>query len=295
MTRFVNLVIAGLTIGAVYALVSLGVVVIYRVSRVVNLAHGAMGIFATFVFHYELNGRLGLPVGISFVLTLVVGAALGAIVERAFVGPVRRDGILATLVVTVALLLILTELTVQIWGPNQPVIDSILSDRTLRVGGTGVTVHQLGTMGFVVLLGAGLWFLLGRTRYGKAIEAIAEDPGGARIVGLPVRAVTTSVWALGGATAALAGMLYIHLNTLEQISLTFVLISSLVAAVLGGFNSLLLAVVGSLAVGVAFSLTQGYASTASGLGDLIVFGVLLTVLVAFRRDQATALESAPEY
>lgn len=294
MTRFVNLVIAGLTIGAVYALVSLGVVVIYRISRVVNLAHGAIGIFATFVFHYEFNTRLGLPIAVSFALTLVVGAVLGVVVERLFVGPVRRDGILTTLVMTVGVLLILTELTIQFWGPNQPVIDSVFSDRTVRLGGTGVTVHQLGTMAFVAVLGAVLYVVLNRTRYGKVVQAIAEDRGAARIVGLPVQGVTTSVWAIGGATAALAGMLYIHLNTLEQISLTFVLISSLVAAVVGGFNSLALAVVGSLAVGVSFSLAQGYVS-ATGFADVIVFGALLAVLIAFRRHQVAALESVSEF
>jgi branched-subunit amino acid ABC-type transport system permease component len=294
VTQFVNLTIAGLTIGAVYALVSLGVVVIYRISRVVNLAHGAMGIFTTFVFHYEFNQRLGWPVGVSFVATLAVGAALGVVVERVFVGPVRPDGILTTLVMTVGVLLILTELTVQFWGPNQPVIASIFPDRTVRLDGTGVTIHQLGTIACVAILGAGLYLLLNRTRYGRAIEAIAEDPGAARIVGLPVQAITTSVWAIGGATAALAGMLYIHLNTLEQISLTFVLISSLVAAVLGGFNSLVLAVVGSLAVGVSFSLAQGYVST-PGVGDLIVFAALLVVLLALRPTQAAAIESVSEY
>lgn len=294
MTRFVNLTIAGLTIGAVYALMSLGVVVIHRVSRVVNLAHGAVGVFSTFVFHYELNGRLGLPVGVSFALTLVVGAALGVGVERLFIGPVRRDGILATLVMTVGVLLVLLELTVQFWGPNQPVIDSIFSDRTLRFGVTGVTVHQVGTAMVVAALGAVLYAMLNRTRYGKAIEAVAEDPGAARIVGLPVRAITTSVWAIGGATAALAGMLYVHLNTLEQISLTFVLISSLAAAVLGGLNSLVMAVVGSLGLGVAFTLADGYVST-PGFGDLTVFVLLLVVLVAVRRDQGDALESAVEY
>jgi branched-subunit amino acid ABC-type transport system permease component len=253
-----------------------------------------MGIFTTFVFHYEFNQRLGWPVGVSFVATLLVGAVLGVVVERLFVGPVRPDGILTTLVMTVGVLLILTELTVQFWGPNQPVIASIFPDRTIRLAGTGVTVHQLGTIACVAVLGAGLYLLLNRTRYGRAIEAIAEDPGAARIVGLPVQTITTSVWAIGGATAALAGMLYIHLNTLEQISLTFVLISSLVAAVLGGFNSLVLAVVGSLAVGVAFSLAQGYIST-PGVGDLIVFAALLVVLLAFRPDQAATLDSVSEY
>ena len=294
MTRFLNLTIAGLTIGSIYALVSLGVVVIYRVSRVVNLAHGAMGIFASFVFHYEFNQRLGWPVGLAFAATLVVGCALGVVVERLLIGPVRRDGVLATLVMTVGVLLILTELTVQFWGPDQPVIASIFSDRTVRLGGTGVTFHQLGTLGCVAVLGAAFWVLLNRTRYGKAIEAIAESPGGARIVGLPVRRITTSVWAIGGGTAALAGMLYIHLNTLEQISFTFVLISSLVAAVLGGFNSLVLAVVGSLAVGITFSLAQGYLST-PGVGDLIVFAVLVAVLLSVRRDQAAVLEPEQEY
>lgn len=294
MSQLLNYVVAGLSIGAVYALMSIGVVVIYRISRVVNLAHGAMGIFATFVFHYELVGRLGLPVPVAFVAALGVGAALGVVVERALVGPVRKDGILATLVMTVGVLLVLTELTVQFWGPDQPVIGSVFSDRTIRFAGTGVTVHQLGTAVFVAALGAALYVLLNRTRYGKAIEAIALDPGAARIVGLPVRRITTVTWAIGGASAALAGMLYIHLNTLEQFSLTFVLISSLVAAVLGGFNSLPLAVAGSLAVGVAFSLAQGYLDD-PGVGDLIVFAALLVVLVAFRSGKAVALDAASEF
>jgi len=294
MSQFLNYVVAGLSIGAVYALMSIGVVVIYRISRVVNLAHGAMGIFATFVFHYELVGRLGLPVPVAFVAALGVGAALGVFVERALVGPVRKDGILATLVMTVGVLLVLTELTVQFWGPNQPVIRSIFSDRTIRFAGTGVTVHQLGTAVFVAALGVGLYVLLNRTRYGRAIEAIAVDPGAARIVGLPVRRITTVTWGIGGASAALAGMLYIHLNTLEQFSLTFVLISSLVAAVIGGFNSLPLAVAGSLAVGVSFSLAQGYLND-PGIGDLIVFAALLVVLLVFRSGKATALDTVSEF
>ena len=293
MSQFLNYVIAGLSIGAIYSLVSIGVVVIYRISRVVNLAHGAMGIFSTFVFHYELVER-GVPVPVAFVLTLGVGAALGVIVERCLVGPVRRDGILATLVMTVGVLLVLSELTVQFWGPDQPVIASIFSDDTIRFGGTGVTVHQLGTGAFVAVLGLGLYVLLNRTRYGKAIEAIAMDPGAARIVGLPVRRITTVTWAIGGASAALAGMLYIHLNTLEQFSLTLVLISSLVAAVLGGFNSLPLAVAGSLGVGVSFSLAQGYMGEA-GIGDLIVFVALLAVLLTFRSGKSVAFDTVAEF
>ncbi|MHB8464009.1 MAG: branched-chain amino acid ABC transporter permease [Acidimicrobiales bacterium] len=292
MTRFFGYLVDGLANGTIYALVAIGVVVIYRISRVVNLAQGSMGIFATFVFHYVLIGDLGLPVVAAFVLTLFVGAGLGVGVERGFIGPVRRRGTLITLTMTVGVLLLLSELTVQLWGPNTPPIASIFPDNAITFGGTGVTAHQLGAAGFVILLGAGLYVLLNRTRYGTAIEAIAEDPGAARIVGLPVRTITTVTWAIGGASAALAGMMYIHLNTLDQISLTFVLISSLVAAVLGGFNSLPLAAGGSIGVGVIYSMVQGYRKT-PGFAELVIFVALLVILV-LRRNTAP-LEAVPEF
>ena len=293
MGRFLNLLVAGITFGAVYALVSLGVVVIYRVSRVINLAHGAIGIFSAYVFHYVFVGNLRLPVALASLLTLLVGALLAVVVERLFVSPVGRDGAVTTLVMTVGVLLVLTELTLQIWNPQPVVIASVFSDRTLEFAGTGATVHQIGTVVIVFALWFGLEVLFTRTRYGSAIEAIAEDPGAARIVGLPVRAITTATWALGGATAALAGLLYIHLNSLDSVSLTFVLISSLVAAVLGGFNSLRLAVAGSLGLGVAFSFGQGYVTTA-GVPDAVVFFALIAVLALLPGRQG-ALEARPDF
>lgn len=292
MTKFISLVVSGLTIGTIYAVVSLGVVVIYRISRIVNLAHGAIGVFAAYVYHHTLIEAFGLPVTVAFVLTLFVGAGIGLVIERFFVGPVRSDGILTTTIMTVGVLLVLTELTVQFWGPDTPVIDSPFSDRTLEFAGTGVTVHQVGTAVLTGLLLVGLYVVLSRTRYGKAVEAIAEDPGAARIVGIPVQLITTVTWAVGGASAALAGMLYIHLNVLDPISLTFVLISSLVAAVIGGFNSLPVAVGASLAVGVGFELSKGYIST-PGAGDLAVVLLLVGVLLALRH-QHVALESVSE-
>lgn len=292
MTRFFGYLVSGVTNGTIYALVALGVVVVYRISRVVNLAHGSTGIFATFFFYYVFIKDWGLPVVVAFVATLIVGAVLGVGVERAFIAPVRKRGTLVTLMMTAGVLLLLSEATVQFWGPNTPTIPSVFPDTTIRFGGTGVTVHQLATAGCVALLSAGLYVLLNRTRYGTAIEAIAEDPGAARIVGLPVATLTTATWAIGGATAALAGMLYIHLNSLDQISLTFVLISSLVAAVLGGFNSLPLAAGGGIAFGVVYSLAQGYVKT-PGFADLVVFLALLVILLV--RPTTSALESVAEF
>jgi branched-subunit amino acid ABC-type transport system permease component len=278
VTRFFGYLVAGLANGTVYALLSLGVVVVYRISRVVNLAHGSMGIFATYVFYFVFLRSWGLPVVVAFLATLVGGPVLGVVIERGFIAPVRRRGTLVTLMMTGGLLLLLSEAAVQIWGPNTPPIPSVFPDTTIRFGGTGVTVHQFATAGCVAVLAVGLYVLLNRTRYGVAIESIAEDPGAARIVGLPVARITTATWAIGGATAALAGMLYIHLNTLDQISLTFVLISSLVAAVLGGFNSLPLAAGGSLAVGVIYSMAEGYVKT-PGFAELVIFGGLLAILL----------------
>lgn len=277
MSKFLSCLITGLANGAIYALVALGVVVIYRVSRVINLAQGAIGIFAAFVFHYTLMGDLGLPVAIASLGAVLVGAVLGAATEAFVVRPVRSRGALATLTGTTGVLLLLAELTVQIWGPQNPAIASIFPDTLVRIGDTGVTYHQLGIAGAVILLAAGLYFMLAKTWLGVGVSAIAQDTGAARIVGLPVRGIVTIIWAIGGASAAIAGLAFIHLNSLDQISLTFVLISSLVAAALGGFNSLPLAGLGGLAVGLIFSFSQAYIEVA-GIGEILVFVALLGVL-----------------
>lgn len=288
MTQLLNLLVTGVASGAVFALLAIGVVLIYRVSRVINLAHGAIGVFATYVFWFTFVSALGMPVGLAFVLTLVVGAVLGAGAQVLFIDPVRRDGQLVTLSMSIGLLLLLTDGAIQVFGPTQPAIPSVFSDRTLAIGGSGITIHQLATVLLVVLLAGGLSLLLTRTPYGRAIEAIAQDPGAARLIGLPVKAVTVAVWAAGGATAALAGMLFIHLNTIDPLGLTFVLIAGLVAAVLGGFTSLPLAVVGSFGLGIVFSVAQGYLSS-PGVGNAFVFGLLLVFLVLSPR-----LSKAPD-
>ncbi len=282
MSEFVNLLVAGVSSGSVFALLAIGVVLIYRVSRVINLAHGAIGVFATYVFWFTMISALGMPVGLAFACTILLGALLGAGVQAAFINPVRKDGQLTTLIMSIGVLLLLTDGAIQLYGPTQPAIPSIFSDRTITFAGAGITIHQLATIVLVLLFTAGISLLLTRSSYGKAIEAIAQDPGAARLIGVPVTKVTTMVWAAGGATAALAGMLFIHLNTIDPLGLTFVLIAGLVAAVLGGFTSLPLAVVGSFGLGVVFSLAQGYINSA-GVGNAVVFGLLLVFLLVSPR------------
>lgn len=291
MSQLLNLVIVGLAFGAVYALLSIGLVLIYRVSRVVNLAHGAVGVFATYVYWFVFIDGWGMPVGAAFALTLLVGAVLGAAIERLLISPVRREGQLVTLIMTIGVLLLLTDATVQVWGSNSPSVPSIFSSRVIAIGATGVTVHQLGIAGSVIVLSLLLSYVLNRTRTGLAVEAIAQDPGAARVVGLPVSGIVTLVWAVGGATAALAGMLFANLNNLDPISLTFVLIASLVAAVIGGFTSFTRAVAASLALGVVFSLGQGYVAVA-GSANLFVFLLLLVSLLALGRRTEAAAEPA---
>src|SRR5882757_4811292 len=143
MSEFFGYLISGLTNGTIYALVAIGVVITYRVSRVINLSAGSIGVLSAFLFHYTFMGTWGLNVAIATVLAILVGGFLGAGVERFAVRPVRTRGPLATLTVTTGVLLLFSELTVQIWGPNNPPIASVFSDHVVHIGNTGVTVHQL--------------------------------------------------------------------------------------------------------------------------------------------------------
>ena len=257
MATFLQLLASGLALGAAYALVALGFVVIYRASQVFNFAQGELltfGAFLMVVFH-----GAGLPWPAALAGAMVVTGLLGATVERVVLRPLVGRPVFVTIIVTIFVGTILRTLMVVVWGVEIRGMPTPWdTTAVVELGGARMLVNSLVT----VLAGSaalGLVFLLIKTtRMGVAMRATASDQETALTLGIPVGRVFGATWFLAGALAALAGVFLSmypgNLNT----NLGFVALRAFPAVVVGGLNSAGGAVIAGLALGVLELMAQGY-------------------------------------
>jgi branched-chain amino acid transport system permease protein len=276
--------VIGLVLGGVYALAAIGLVLIFRVSGVLNFAHGAVAMFATFVA-YQISVVNGAPGWIGLLVAIGAGAVVGLLVEVLTMRPLAGKPALTKVVVTIGWLLVLQTLAGIIWGANayhRPV--QLVSRAGFRFPGTHVVVgyDQLTTV--VVALGLALVTaaVLRYTTIGTAMRAVADDPAAARLWGINVNRVTAASWMAGSAMAAVAGVLITPLINFDTFSLTVIVIDAFTAALIGRLTSLPWTVVGAMFLGLAQTYPRAFSSQ-SGLGELVTFGLVLVVLAVLFR------------
>jgi branched-chain amino acid transport system permease protein len=276
--------VIGLVLGGVYALAAIGLVLIFRVSGVLNFAHGAVAMFATFVA-YQISVVDGAPGWVGLLVAVGAGAVVGLLVEVLTMRPLAGKPALTKVVVTIGWLLVLQTLAGIIWGANayhRPV--QLVSRAGFRFPGTHVVVgyDQLTTV--LVALGLALVTaaVLRYTTIGTAMRAVADDPAAARLWGINVNRVTAASWMAGSAMAAVAGVLITPLINFDTFSLTVVVIDAFTAALIGRLTSLPWTVVGAMFLGLAQTYPRAFSSQ-SGLGELVTFGLALVVLAVLFR------------
>jgi branched-chain amino acid transport system permease protein len=276
--------VIGLVLGGVYALAAIGLVLIFRVSGVLNFAHGAVAMFATFVA-YQISVVDGAPGWVGLLVAVGAGAVVGLLVEVLTMRPLAGKPALTKVVVTIGWLLVLQTLAGIIWGANayhRPV--QLVSRAGFRFPGTHVVVgyDQLTTV--LVALGLALVTaaVLRYTTIGTAMRAVADDPEAARLWGINVNRVTAASWMVGSAMAAVAGVLITPLINFDTFSLTVIVIDAFTAALIGRLTSLPWTVVGAMFLGLAQTYPRAFSSQ-SGLGELVTFGLVLVVLAVLFR------------
>ena len=275
MADFLQQVVSGLASGAVYALVALALVLIYRSTGVINFAQGEMAMFSTFVC-WELIDR-GLTYWLAFVLTLAISFAGGVLIERAVIRPVEHAPVLTVVTVTIGLLLLLNNGAAWIWKGEQRTIESPFPKDTYDVGGVIVAAQDLGILAVSLVLVGLLWVLFQRTRLGLALRAAALNPESSRLHGVRVTWMLALGWGLAAVLGAVAGILVAPtLGSFDQNLMLPILIFAFAAAVLGGLDSPLGAVVGGLALGVILNLVGAYIDF---FADLRTPAALLLILV----------------
>jgi len=245
-------------IGA-YAMFALGIVVIYRASRVLNLAHGAMAMVPAYIA-YSLS-KVGMPIGVCLLLAVVFGALLGVSVEWAFVRRLRPQGSTAQTVGTVAVTGLLIALTAKIWGTTPRLAPGVFPDGVIHIGASGLRFGDIGLFITGVVAAAGLFTFFNTTEVGLAMRGAAQNRRAAALMGIDPDIAASAAWALGGGLAALAGVMLAAVTNLDPYSLSLQVLPAFVAALIGGLESLPGAIWGAVIAGVAFGIVPYFAGT----------------------------------
>src|SRR2546430_2505047 len=296
---FPGYTVIGITLGGIYALAAIGLVLIYRVSGVLNFAQGAVSMFSAFVA-YQVSTVMGYPAAVGLLVAIVVGGALGYVIERFTIRPLAGRSTLNKVVVTIGWLPVLQTAAGLIWGQpayHRPV--QLVSIHGFTVPGTSVVVGWDEFTTIVVALGLafGTAAVLRWTTFGTSMRAVADDPVAARLWGINVNRVMAVSWMAGSAMGAIAGVLITPRINFDPISLTIVVIDAFTAALIGRLTSLSWTVVGAMFLGLAETYPRIFSSNA-GAGHAVTFAlVLLTLAILFRPGARLAqrISAAREY
>jgi branched-chain amino acid transport system permease protein len=296
---FPGYTVIGITLGGIYALAAIGLVLIYRVSGVLNFAQGAVSMFSAFVA-YQVSTVMGLPAAVGLLAAIVAGGAIGYVIERFTIRPLAGRSALSKVVVTIGWLLVLQTAAGLIWGQtayHRPV--QLVSIHGFTFPGTSVIVGWDEFTTIVVALGLafGTAAVLRWTTFGTSMRAVADDPDAARLWGINVNRVMAVSWVAGSAMGAIAGVLITPRINFDPISLTIVVIDAFTAALIGRLTSLPWTVAGAMFLGLAETYPRIFSSNA-GAGDAVTFAlVLLTLAILFRPGARLAqrIAAAREY
>ena len=256
MAQFWQQVVSGLATGGIYASLALAIVLIYRSTRVINFAQGEMATFSTFIAWQLMEW--GMPYWGAFFLTLGLSFLGGVLVERTLIRPIERAPVLTIVMVTLGGLILLNGLIGWIWGSETKTFPSAFSTRPIHIRGVAFSIQDFGVIGVTIGAVALLYVFFQFTKVGLGMRAAAFAPDASRLLGVRVSWMLALGWGLAAMLGALAGMMTAPTTFLDPNMMQGILLYALAAAVLGGLDSPIGAVVGGLALGVILNLVGTY-------------------------------------
>ncbi|MFA5495902.1 MAG: branched-chain amino acid ABC transporter permease/ATP-binding protein [Porticoccaceae bacterium] len=277
MGDIAQFILLGLGTGALYALGAHGIVLIYRGSGVINFAHGAMALFGAALFA-ELREDVGLHFSLAMALAVGATALIGFLIDFAVMRRIRNASPLSRLVVTLAVLAIIESAVMVRYGSGLRFVESFLPNHSLSLGTMAIGVDRIWILVIALVVTALLWLIYQLTEFGRQTTAVAENVRSASAVGISANRISSLNWMLGSGLAALAGILLAPVTGLMAATMVLLINPLLAAALVGGFVSFPLTLLGGLVIGVAQGLI-GYLDAGTGWSAAIPFLVIVMVMV----------------
>ena len=272
--QFLQFLLAGLTVGAIYALVALGFSIIYNASQVINFAQGEFVMIGGMCTVWLANAGWPLPAAIA--AAVLVAAAIGLALEKLAVEPARGASVVTLIIITIGASILLRGLATIVWDKNIHPLKAFSGEAPIQLGGATLLPQSLWVLGVTVVIVLLLSWFFGRTLLGKALLATSHNRLAAQLVGINVRHVLLASFGLSAALGAVAGILVAPITFTAWDVGVMLGLKGFAAAILGGMGSGPGAVLGGLVLGIVEAMGAGYVSSA--YKDAIAFVIILAVL-----------------
>lgn len=281
MRELMQLIIDGALLGMLYALLALGFVLIVKGSGVINFAHGELVMVGAYVSSWVLTG-IGLPFWVGIPLAALGCGLIGMGIERFALRKLLNESVLALIMATIALGAILRGTLSIVWGDGTQPLPDVLPTHRWELLGFSFSALMVWGSGLVLVLLALLGAFFSRSKLGLAMQAVADDRVAAQSLGINIRMVNATAWALAGAVAALAGFVW---GSVIGVDGRMIVLGALIfpVVILGGLESMAGAVVGGIAVGMVERLSAGYLDALVGGGFSTVAPLVLLIFVLLIR------------
>lgn len=279
LNQFLQLLLAGIAQGCVYALVALGFVLIYKATETVNFAQGDLMMLGAF-FALTANTVMGLPYWATILFAVAAMAVVGMLAERLVLRPVLGYPAFTVVMITIGIGYVLRGVVTMVpgWGTETYALPTPFSEAVLTLGGLVLAAQQLAVIGMTALLCLALYLFFRYSKLGVAMQATSQNQLAAYYMGIPVRRVNMMIWGLSAGVAAFAGILLAPVTFVHS-NMGFIGLKAFPAAVVGGFGSVPGSIAGGLIIGVVEALAGFYLP--EGFKDVAAYVVVLVVLLVW--------------
>ncbi|MGB4587751.1 MAG: branched-chain amino acid ABC transporter permease [Clostridiaceae bacterium] len=278
MATFLQIILRSLETGSIYALASLGIIIIYRTSNTTNFAQGAVAMFNTFVVTYLFNS-FGLPLWLAVMGGVMSAIVTGFLIDVLILRHTKKVSPVAKQIITLGLIMIVVGMAPIFFGVDPLRLPRLIDSGDLNFFGASISYNGLFNIAIGLAIMMLLFYVLQRTKWGLAVRTTASNEYVARLMGVPTKTVTMAAWGIAGILGVIAGvmtapMTSVTLNLMDEVQIT-----ALVACVLGGFQTFHGPVIGAYIMGIARNLLLFYVSSVWG-GQILY--ILILIFIVFR-------------